>query len=118
MMNLCLNSCHSNGGEVAKGAALARQPSFRARRSTEILVENEADCVEQSEAEKSLRSSLETSPSSATIVHEPLPDTLIGNPDREAQNKSEGDLTSYFKTKTMKSCSNGCQRRCDQMGGV
>jgi hypothetical protein len=54
MMNLCLNSCHSNGGEVAKGAALARQPSFRARRSKEILVENEADCVEQSEAEKSL----------------------------------------------------------------
>lgn len=49
-----------------------------AHQAKEILVENEEDCVEQSEAEKSLSSGLETSPSS-TIVRAPRRCNLIGS---------------------------------------
>ena len=37
MTNLCLSSSDSNVAEATEGAAFTRQPSFRARRSEEIL---------------------------------------------------------------------------------
>ncbi len=52
-----------------------------AHRANEILVEDQADCVGQSEVEERLCTRIETF-NSSTILHEPLPDTPIGSRSR------------------------------------